>query len=175
MNSTIYGTNWNGAITGTASDATSGVASVTVAVKDTTTGMWWGGSAFDQSSQTFVPVTTGTTSWSLTFGAGNLTSSHGYSVVAKATDNATNSGTSSTVTFTYNTTAPTVTATVIGQASGAAVNGFIQKNTGYFVYANVTDNSGTGIQCVTANVNNVTTGQTAVSLDRWVVHGARWW
>ena len=60
--------------------------------------------------------------------------------------------------------APTVTATVIGQASGAVVNGYVQDNAGYYVYANVTDNSGTGIQSVTANLANVTSGDTAVTL-----------
>jgi hypothetical protein len=66
-------------------------------------------------------------------------------------------------TFTYDSVAPTVS-TVIGQSSGATVNGFIKQNTGYYVYANVADNSGTGVQGVTANVANVTSGQTAVSL-----------
>ena len=65
--------------------------------------------------------------------------------------------------FSYKGTAPTV-ATVIGQASGASVNGFVKDNTGYYVYANVTDNSGTGIQSVTANLANVTTGDTAIAL-----------
>ena len=60
--------------------------------------------------------------------------------------------------------APTVTATVIGQASGAVVNGYVQDNAGYYVYTNVTDNSGTGIQSVTANLANVTSGDTAVTL-----------
>ena len=65
--------------------------------------------------------------------------------------------------FTYNGTTPTVT-TVIGQASGTSVNGFVKDNTGYYVYANVTDNSGTGIQSVTANVSTVTSGDTAIAL-----------
>ncbi len=72
------------------------------------------------------------------------------------------SGTSGSVSV--NVAAPTVTATVIGQGSGALVNGYVQDNAGYYVYANVTDNSGTGIQSVTANVTNVTTGDTAVAL-----------
>lgn len=72
------------------------------------------------------------------------------------------SGTSGSVSV--NVPAPTVTATVIGQASGAVVNGYVQDNAGYYVYANVTDNSGTGIQNVTANLANVTSGDTAVTL-----------
>lgn len=65
--------------------------------------------------------------------------------------------------FSYKGTAPTI-ATVISQAAGTSVNGFVKKNAGYYVYANVTDNSGTGIQSVTANVANVTTGDTAIAL-----------
>ena len=72
------------------------------------------------------------------------------------------SGTSGSVSV--NVAAPTVTATVIGQASGAVVNGYVQDNAGYYVYANVTDHSGTGIHGVTANVANVTSGDTAVTL-----------
>ena len=72
------------------------------------------------------------------------------------------SGTSGSVSV--NVAAPTVTGTVIGQASGAAVPGYVQDNAGYYVYANVTDNSGTGIQSVTANLVNVTSGDTAMSL-----------
>ena len=53
---------------------------------------------------------------------------------------------------------------MIGQASGAVVNGYVQDDAGYYVYANVTDNSGTGIQSVTANLTNVTSGDTAVTL-----------
>ena len=71
-------------------------------------------------------------------------------------------GTSGSVSV--NVAAPTVTATVIGQASGAVVNGYVQDNSSYYVYANVTDNSGTGIQNVTANLANVTSGDTAVTL-----------
>jgi len=72
------------------------------------------------------------------------------------------SGTSGSVSV--NVATPTVTATVIGQASGALVNGYVRDNAGYYVYANVTDNSGTGIQSVTANLSNVTPGDTAVAL-----------
>ena len=125
-----YGANWNGAITGTAT-ATAPGATITsgdqVAVKNTTSGLWWGGSSFNQSSQTYVAVTSGTTSWSLTFGAGNLVTGDSYSVVAQATDSASNIGTSSTTTFTYNTSAPTVAVTypVSGATYGANWNGAI--------------------------------------------------
>jgi hypothetical protein len=103
VNGVTYGTDWEGAITGTAASDGNTIASVDVAIENTTTGLWWDGSSFDQPSQTFVPVTSGTTSWSLTFAAGGLTSGDNYAVVAQATDSLNDIGTSSTVTFTYNT------------------------------------------------------------------------
>ena len=111
VTSTIYGTNWSGTISGTSSDATSGVASVAVALEDTTAGKWWNGSSFTPTVQTFVPVTSGTTSWSLTMAGSKLTSGHAYSVVGQATDGAGNVGSSPAVTFTYNTSPPTVAVT----------------------------------------------------------------
>src|SRR5205814_1755947 len=60
-------------------------------------------------------------------------------------------------------TARVVRSTEIGQQTSAVVDGFVKKNTGYFIYANVSDGSGSGIQSVTANVNNVTTGSTSVA------------
>jgi len=62
------------------------------------------------------------------------------------------------------TTAPTVSATAIGQVTGSSVDGYVQASTNYYVYANVTD-AGSGVATVTANVNNVTTGATAVALS----------
>jgi len=67
-------------------------------------------------------------------------------------------------TYLFDTVAPTVSATVIGQSSGAVVTGVVKKNTGYYIYANATD-TGSGVATVTANVANVTSGQTAVSLS----------
>ena len=101
VNDTTHGTDWAGAVTGTASDPESGITAVDVAIEETTTNLWWDGSSFDQSARTFVPVTSGTTSWSLTLSADVLTSGDTYAVVAQATDGVDNVGTSSTVTFTY--------------------------------------------------------------------------
>ena len=107
-----YGTNWIGEITGTASSnagAGTTIKTTTLAIEDIATDKWWGGSSFNASSQSFVPVS-GTTTWMLSFGAG-LTSGVTYTLVAEATDSVGNIGTSSTVTFTYNTTPPLVTIT----------------------------------------------------------------
>jgi hypothetical protein len=62
--------------------------------------MWWNGTAFAATSQTFVAAS-GTASWSLALGAGNLSLGNSYSVVAEATDSNGNVGTSSTASFTY--------------------------------------------------------------------------
>jgi hypothetical protein len=62
--------------------------------------------------------------------------------------------------------APAVSAPTIGKSVGGAT-GFLKQGGGYFVYANVaadTGNPPSGIGSVVANVNNITSGQTAVPL-----------
>ena len=62
-----YGSDWNSMITGTASAGTGAtITSAAVAIEDTSTTMWWDGTAFAASSETFVPVD-GTTTWLLGF------------------------------------------------------------------------------------------------------------
>ena len=161
---TTYGTNWTGTITGTASsNSGASLSSAVVAVENTSTSMWWNGTSFTNGSLTYVTASGTPTAWNLPLAAsGDLVSGDNYSVTAQATDGAGNVTTTSATTFTYNTTAPTV-ATIIGQSSGAVVNGFVKKGTGYYVYANVTDTEST-VASVTANVTNVTSGDTAMSL-----------
>ena len=63
--------------------------------------------------------------------------------------------------------APTVNRAVIQRNGGPnASAGYVKQNQAYFVYANVTDtgNPASGISAVTANVNNITSGQTAVAM-----------
>jgi hypothetical protein len=106
VDSTTYGADWTGTITGTASSAASTTITATamVAIEDTTTNQWWSGSSFSDTTQSFVAAT-GNTTWLLGFGPDNLTAGDSYSVVAEVTDSAGNVGTSSTVSFTYNSTA----------------------------------------------------------------------
>ena len=116
VSGTTYGANWNGTISGTASASNGAtVTAVGVAIENTTTGKWWSGSSFSGASADYVPVTTGTTSWTLSFGASNLTTGDAYSVTAQATDSATNVGTSTASTFTYSTAAPGAADHVSGQ------------------------------------------------------------
>ncbi len=113
VKATTYGANWAGAIKGTASPnagAGTTVTSVSVAIEDTTTKLWWNGLSFDYTSRIFVAVTGTPAQWSLGLAAkGNLTSGNNYKVMARATDSLGNLGTSSTVTFTYEKTHSRVT------------------------------------------------------------------
>lgn len=115
-NNVSYGTNWAGAVTGTASsNAGSGTSifSVAVSVENMTTGEWWNGTAFGSSSQLFVTAT-GTTGWTLALPASALTGGDSYAAVAQATDSLGNTATSATVDFNYlvqSSSAPTVTIT----------------------------------------------------------------
>ena len=70
VSGTTYGTNWTGTFTGTASAGTGATISKTLlSIEDTTTKLWWNGSAFSASSQTWITVT-GTTTWMYTPSAG---------------------------------------------------------------------------------------------------------
>ena len=61
--------------------------------------------------------------------------------------------------------APTASAAAIGKTTGGTV-GQIKKAGTYYVYANVSDtgNPASGVSTVTANVNSITSGSTAVAL-----------
>ena len=159
VNGATYGSDWTSMITGTASaGAGTTIKSAEVAIEDTTSGKWWNGTSFSASSQTFVPVTD-TTTWLLSFGAGNLTSGDNYSVVAEATDSLGNIGTSSTVRFTYclhnRPTAPTVIITYPVDSTTYGTNW-----TG-IITGTASSNSGdsTTITGVAAAVEDTTTGK----------------
>ena len=99
VNSTTYGANWSGTITGSAAtNSGTSIASAAAAIEDTTTGMWWTGTGFSASSQTFVSAS-GTTSWSYALPAADLTSGHSYTVTGEAADMAGNVGTSAALKF----------------------------------------------------------------------------
>ncbi|HEY1376130.1 MAG TPA: Ig-like domain-containing protein [Gemmataceae bacterium] len=74
------------AITGTSSDATSGVSGVDVSISNGTD--FWSGTAFDSPNEVFLPATTtdNWANWSFAFAPGN------YTVRARATDAAGNQG-----------------------------------------------------------------------------------
>ena len=146
-----------------ATDSASGVASVTANVGGVTTGQ----TAVTLSSAGGPFTAPGGASYAyrsaqLTSNASQSDGAVSYTV--NATDAVGNtSANANNGSVIFDSTAPGVTATVVGQASGATVNGFVQKNAGYYVYASVTD-AGAGVRSVTANMSTVTTGQSSVSL-----------
>jgi phenylpyruvate tautomerase PptA (4-oxalocrotonate tautomerase family) len=154
VTSTIYGTNWTGTITGTASsNSGASLASTVVAVKDTNTGLWWNGTSFAASSQTFVSTGGTPAAWNLAMAAGNLTSGHNYTVTAQATDGAGNLTTTSATTFTYNSSTPTVAVTypVNGTTYGANWTGTITGT--------ASSNSGSSLSSTVVAVENTTTSK----------------
>ncbi len=62
--------------------------------------------------------------------------------------------------------APTITGTVIAKTSGG-IAGTIRKGGTYYVYANAADtgNPASGVSTIKANVNSITSGQTAATLS----------
>lgn len=99
-----YGAAWGDAVAGTTTPNAAGFSiaqgATSVAIRDTTTGLWWNGTTFAAATQTYL-ATTGSTSWSYALPETVLTSSHSYSVVARASDSGSNVGTSTTATWTY--------------------------------------------------------------------------
>ncbi|MFL5340441.1 MAG: beta strand repeat-containing protein, partial [Gemmataceae bacterium] len=112
------GTPTTGDIGGIASDSGSGLLTVAVSIKNNTSGKYWNGSSFPTGSggttEGFVPVTAGTTSWTYLFNNTNLSIGVSYTIHVRGTDNAGNvEAVGAGVTFTYNTstgdsTAPTI-------------------------------------------------------------------
>ena len=102
--SSTYGSAWGGAIAGTSTANAAGLSiatgSTTVAVRDTTSGLWWNGTSFGAATQTFLNATGGTT-WTFPLPASAMTSSHSYSVTATATDSGANVATSPAVAWGY--------------------------------------------------------------------------
>jgi type II secretory pathway pseudopilin PulG len=90
---------WAGTIAGTASDAASTLSSVVVAVQDTTTGMWWGGTAFNLANPQNAQTSGTPSAWTFALPATALTDGDQYQVFAKAIDAASLNNTA-TATFT---------------------------------------------------------------------------
>jgi hypothetical protein len=102
---------WSGSISGTASDASAGVASVAVTIQQVSSGNYWNGTGFTSSTPVSFTAT-GTTSWSLTFAAANFATDGTYVVTSTATDNAANvQTTSASNTFVVDKTIPTASIT----------------------------------------------------------------
>src|SRR5262249_28618654 len=91
-------TAWSGSISGTASDATSGVQTVKLSIQQVSGGKYWNGSDFTSTSEVFNNAS-GTSSWSLAFTAPNFPAGGAYNIRPQVTDAAGNTNTSSPVSF----------------------------------------------------------------------------
>ena len=90
-------------ICGTASDASSGVATVQVSLRQTSApGLYWNPatSSFSSAAEVLMPAT-GTTSWSLAAASAWFTNLSSYTIRAVATDSASNAATPASTTFTW--------------------------------------------------------------------------
>jgi len=94
---------------GTASDPGGTVASIGVAVRRTSTGLYWNGTAFGAAAPTWLPAT-GTASWSLPFAATAFPAEGTYVLSARATDATGNVSTPTDTTFTIDRTGPSAAA-----------------------------------------------------------------
>jgi large repetitive protein len=137
----------------------SGVSTVTANVNSITTGQTAVALTACSSSCTVGGVTYAYKSATLSANSG-LTGGASINYTVTPKDAANNAGTAQTYSVTVDNTAPTSLASGAAHATAGAR---IKAGGTYFVYANATD-AGSGVDTVTANVNNVTTGQTAVPL-----------
>lgn len=104
-----------GDLCGTASDATSGLASTTVSIRQGV-GSYWNGTSFASTTEVLL-ATTGTTSWSRAMSAASFPADGSYTVRAVTTDTVGNTNTVSR-TFTMDATAPAPTGVAMTNASG---------------------------------------------------------
>jgi hypothetical protein len=115
-----------------------------------------GGTAIGTATASSTPGSNGGGSGTVTIPGG--TTSGTYTVYAVGA-----SGDQASTAVVVDGTPPSVSATVIASASSGTA-GFVGPGAQYYVYANASDTGGSGIASVSANVNNITSGQTAVAL-----------
>lgn len=138
----------------------SGVASVSANVANVTSGQTAVTLSACASGCTVGGTTYGYKSAALTSNAALAGGSQSFGV--SSTDSAGNAAGATSFSVTVDNTSPTVSASVAAHANAGAAR--IKTSGSYFVYANASDAGGTGLAGVTANVNSITTGQTAVAL-----------
>ncbi|OVE76474.1 hypothetical protein BVX98_05985, partial [bacterium F11] len=126
-------------ITGQAQDNQSTLSSVELEILNATDGFYWGGSAFDQASSSWVVVSPLQVDWSYSAPAWLLNKT--YQLRARASDIAGNVSTTSVVTFKYDSTAPVVsvvlnpyqlyqTTGTLDVLSGTAHDGLVSPRSG---------------------------------------------
>ena len=145
---------WTGAISGTAADAETGVANVRVSIENTTTQKYWNGSSFGNSTADYLTAS-GTTTWTYTLAASNLTNGDSYAVAVQATDNAGNVETGLTAAFNYYTTPPT---SAIAFPTAAYYNA-AGWGSGTISGTAAATGAGNSVSKVQVSIENNTTGQ----------------
>jgi hypothetical protein len=144
-------------------DSGVGVASVTTNVSALQAGSTAVSLAPCTSGCTISGTTYGWSSAALTADAGLTQGAHTYSVWS--TDGVGNVGTPANHSADVDSTNPSVTTAVVAMASPATV-GWVKRSGSYAVYAKATDagSPASGLAAVTANINNLTPGTTALAL-----------
>ena len=105
-NGSYNSTTWTPPISGSATDAVSGISgtsSINLVITQSSSGNTWNGSAFASGTNTVHPTVynSGTGAWTYTFPSSNFPANGTYTVAVKATDNAGNTSAASTNSFTY--------------------------------------------------------------------------
>ncbi|MDX6401170.1 MAG: adhesin/invasin, partial [Gaiellaceae bacterium] len=143
-NGSYDNTTWNPGcatpgVCGTVNDGGSGVGQVRVAIKDRTTGKYWGGTAFDQASQTFNNATVAANTWSYALDQSKLVSPHSYLVELSSVDNVGNAETQQQIRFTYGSDVggPATTLTL-----SSATHAFLSASAPYVLYYGTTNGAG---------------------------------
>jgi|GEM_PF-5873558 len=126
-------------ICGTVTDAGSGVSNVFVSIKDETTGKYWGGSAFDQSSQTFDTASVAGSNWHYPLDESQLTAPHVYLVEVYSVDNVSNADVHQQFRFTYGSDVGGPTDTL---SLSSATHAFMSPTAPYVLYYGTANGAG---------------------------------
>jgi len=112
---------------------------VRVSIKDRTTGKYWGGTEFDQASQTFDTAVIAANTWSYALDQSKLTSPHSYLVELYSVDNVGNAETQQQVRFTYGSDVggPATTLTL-----SSATHAYLSASAPYVLYYGTTNDAG---------------------------------
>ena len=111
----------------------SGVQLVELSLRRSSTGLYWNGSSFGTSTETFRPTTRTGSAWRLSFSAGSFPADGGYVVTVRGVDVAGNVTTATPRSFTIDTVPPSTTITAAPAAvtsSSSASFSFTSSETG---------------------------------------------
>jgi hypothetical protein len=107
---------------GSAGDAGSGIQSVQASLRRSTGGLYWDGSSFASTTETFTPAVVAGGTWSFPFSAASFPANGSYVLRARAIDAAGNVTTAASRTFTFDTAPPntSITASQPGSTNNPA-------------------------------------------------------